>query len=768
MESNIVYSRVNNVTDSNPVKRTANWDDFVEMFEEPDQRGDMTLRKYLECKSDPERKDLADAQKDGLGIIPGAFSKKGTKSKADLISRSLLVLDLDDGFYTFDQLARKLKGIECIMHTSYSHSEDCGKFRALIPFDKPVNKSIESMCSRMLDYFESILGEHIDKKCWTVSQLYFTPSCPHDAVELYRFKHIEGEPIYTGDFRLLKIDTHEVEAVSKLTGNRPGDDYNRRGEWDSLLVKLGWKHFFTDKKERSYYTRPGKSIGISGVVFPDSNCFYVYSTDPKVAPFEGGKAFSLFWAYATVEHDGDFSAAARKLLTDGYGDKKDFCNGVDGTMSSIPDYVEELNRTHFVTRNGSKTVVCREKYDITLKRSTIIMSSFTDFKNFQSNKKVSIGLNRDSNPLTIPLGKAWLEHPDRRGYEEILLLPEGDIKGIYNLWRGFTVEPAEGSWELMRKHIKFVICGGDKKLYRYVLNWLARMIQQPWKPGKVALVLQGKKGVGKGKLVNSLCRLFGQNSMSIYNAKHLTGNFNAHLEDCILLYVDEAFWAGDKSGESVLKGLITEPTIPIERKGFDLKPVRNLLHIIMSSNNEWVVPASMDERRYCVIKVSDSHQEDFPYFAAIDEELNNGGLAAMLYDLQKRDISDFNVRAVPNTEGLADQKLQSLDTVMAWWYQKLLNGELLPGIAWDSAPIAYLYDDYVERVQKQGSNIRRVSETAFGKQLHKALPAGWPKKYRPSNKDIGVRVNYYEFPSLDECRKHFDTVLGADNSLDWE
>ena len=53
------------------------------------------------------------------------------------------------------------------------------------------------------------------------------------------------------------------------------------------------------------------------------------------------------------------------------------------------------------------------------------------------------------------------------------------------------------------------------------------------------------------------------------NAKHLVGHFNAHLQHCSVLFADEAFFAGDRSHESVLKGLITEETLLIEPKGVD-------------------------------------------------------------------------------------------------------------------------------------------------------------------------------------------------------
>jgi hypothetical protein len=53
--------------------------------------------------------------------------------------------------------------------------------------------------------------------------------------------------------------------------------------------------------------------------------------------------------------------------------------------------------------------------------------------------------------------------------------------------------------------------------------------------------------------------LFGRHALTISNQKHLVGNFNAHLMDKAVLFVDEAYWAGDKSGEGVLKNTITQP-----------------------------------------------------------------------------------------------------------------------------------------------------------------------------------------------------------------
>ena len=51
--------------------------------------------------------------------------------------------------------------------------------------------------------------------------------------------------------------------------------------------------------------------------------------------------------------------------------------------------------------------------------------------------------------------------------------------------------------------------------------------------------------------------------------------------------------------------------------------------------------------------------------AAIIKQLENGGYQGMLHELLHRDISNFNVRRVPQTEGLQDQKKLSLKSCIA-------------------------------------------------------------------------------------------------------
>jgi Mesyanzhinovviridae DNA primase len=198
--------------------------------------------------------------------------------------------------------------------------------------------------------------------------------------------------------------------------------------------------------------------------------------------------------------------------------------------------------------------------------------------------------------------------------------------------------------------------GRNPEYVEYLINWMAYAVQHPDRQGEVAVVLRGKEGTGKGVAAKEFGRLLGAQFRHIVHAKHLTGHFNAHLQQCSVLFADEAFFAGDRSHESILKALITEETLLIEPKGIDPFPVRNCVHLIISSNSDWVIPAGADARRYFVLNVGDAHMQDHEYFAAIATQMDNGGREALLDFLLKRDLSNFNVRLVPQTKALAEQK----------------------------------------------------------------------------------------------------------------
>ena len=108
-----------------------------------------------------------------------------------------------------------------------------------------------------------------------------------------------------------------VQGPSTATGTRPGDEFNRRADWRTILQPYGWAPV-RQCGDVTYWRRPGKDEGISATTnYAGSGLLYVFSTN--ALPFEPNTAYTAFAAYAVLEHSGDFSAAARTLGGQGYG-----------------------------------------------------------------------------------------------------------------------------------------------------------------------------------------------------------------------------------------------------------------------------------------------------------------------------------------------------------------------------------------------------------------------------------------------------------------
>lgn len=339
--------------------------------------------------------------------------------------------------------------------------------------------------------------------------------------------------------------------------------------------------------------------------------------------------------------------------------------------------MEEFNAKFATVPEGGKTHVFEQRRDPELNCFRLDKWSFKAFRERYSHLRLSVP-GSDGEPITKTFAEWWLSNPKRRHYDRGAIFdPSGNTpEGYLNLWRGYGVDPAAGDWSLLREHIERVVCRGEPKHFDYFLNWAALMVQHPNKPGEVAIVLRGKKGTGKGIVGTSIATIFGPHALQISNSSHLVGRFNSHLRACVFLFADEAFFAGDKPGEGTLKSLITERRLAIEEKFEAVKSEANRLHIMLASNSEWVIPATADERRFFCLEVADNRRGDFRYFRAIRRQLDNGGLAAMLYELLHRDISKFDVRDLPASPALAWQKTFSLDSVAKWWLTVLTRGFL--------------------------------------------------------------------------------------------
>lgn len=116
----------------------------------------------------------------------------------------------------------------------------------------------------------------------------------------------------------------------------PGADYNKRGTWDDVLQPHGWKRGGSCG-EKQYWTRPGKSGGVSATVghyraTDGTPALFVFTGN--AAPLKAMKCYDRFGAYTALNHGGSFGEAAKALAAKGFGEQRGHPNKTNGSSST--------------------------------------------------------------------------------------------------------------------------------------------------------------------------------------------------------------------------------------------------------------------------------------------------------------------------------------------------------------------------------------------------------------------------------------------------
>lgn len=335
--------------------------------------------------------------------------------------------------------------------------------------------------------------------------------------------------------------------------------------------------------------------------------------------------------------------------------------------------------------------------------------------------------------------------------------PNKDLNVAYNLFNGFPTTPVKGDISRWESHM--TKCFG-KKHYNFIMDWFADMYQNPDRKCTFAVVVKGSKGTGKNTFEDTLGRLLlsKENYFRTATQVQLFGKFNSHLMSNLLTVGQEIVWGGRHDNDSILKDMITESTRVVERKGIDSFSVNNFSRLYMTSNADWVVPASKDERRFYVAGTKDGMhtKKDWQSFHKWLKE--DGVLEALMYEMVNRDVSKFNNVFCPVTTELSEQKHETLYGIDRFVVDAVENGyfgqynansfdnviDLEDGV---KIPIADLHSKYAET-----NNVKKMSVNKFSRELSKI---GISKRGVFNNKKCIV------IPNVSKLRKILEKELGV-------
>jgi DNA-binding transcriptional regulator YiaG len=441
-------------------------------------------------------------------------------------------------------------------------------------------------------------------------------------------------------------------------------DINRaevEGEWFKVGVALKNNGNTTKEEEEKLFR-----------IFDDfsKKCPPKYDMFQTMKKWEGfkqkpdGPALSLGSIYAWAKKDNKEEYYKIKNYERPYQEIYD-SEGYDGI-------VKQINKSVAYIKSSSEYII--ETYEgWYIKKRKDILSDFV-------NKKINCEYDdkkKRMNPFIL-----WEESPQRREVEGILFEPSDNYnKKFYNIWKGFDLKKEDyqiGDVRPLLDHIKYIWCNGNENHYNYVINWFAHLIQFPNVKMSSVIVLKSLEGAGKSIVMDLINEIIGdKHSLTISSWDEILGSFNSLAEGKVFMCLDEVTWGGNKKDAGILKNFVSGVKKNINKKGKDQYTIKDFANFVITSNNEWIIPAEKGTRRWFCLELNNkyagiSSEEKKQYF----QKVRGVTKEAFAYFLNSIDVSDFNPREFEETPLLQQQVIKGWSSVVNWWFSFMDNGFL--------------------------------------------------------------------------------------------
>jgi len=282
-----------------------------------------------------------------------------------------------------------------------------------------------------------------------------------------------------------------------------------------------------------------------------------------------------------------------------------------------------------------------------------------------------------------------------------------------NTYRPANIAMREGDPTLFVQHMRNLLPTENDVLI--FLSYLAHCVQRPGSKAKWAPLLQSAEGAGKGIIKEVMLHAMGRSYVHAPNARELGeggGKFNGWMEGKLLIVADEIRVDERRDMIEVLKPMITETTLEIQRKGVDQVVGDNVSNWIMFSNYKDAIPINNNSRRFAIFysplqTLGDLNArgmgENDPYFPTLWGWLEAGGYEIVTHYLKhfqipahldpavaahRAPLTSSHAEALRESRGQYEQRIaDAIDEgrqgfrggwVSSWAVAKLLGGKVAP------------------------------------------------------------------------------------------
>jgi|SRR5437667_5484644 len=285
-------------------------------------------REYQQrCASEMQVKHWFCSEEAGIAFVTGAGSS------------NLEALDFDDDaiFRVWCERIRQdreLAALYCYVSWGYLEVTPSGGRHLLYRCEVPIEGNLKLACRPLEGNRRKTLIETRGQGGFII----VAPSCGrvHPSGNPYKLilGRVSSIRTITREQRRLLLDSartfDEMPAIQKrsvspiqtprfrpCSQDRPGDVFNQFASWDEILTAHGWRLLY-ERGDEGYWTKSQHTHATTN--YRGSGLLYVFSTSTV---FEPERGYSKFAAYALLNHNNDFKAAARALAEKGSGSALD-------------------------------------------------------------------------------------------------------------------------------------------------------------------------------------------------------------------------------------------------------------------------------------------------------------------------------------------------------------------------------------------------------------------------------------------------------------
>jgi hypothetical protein len=207
----------------------------------------------------------------------------------------------------------------------------------------------------------------------------------------------------------------------------------------------------------------------------------------------------------------------------------------------------------------------------------------------------------------------------------------------------------------------------EPDVFHYIDNYIAHMIQKPDERPDKMIIFSGAQGTGKDRFMSFLESLIGpMNTLHVPSMDSLLDKFNMSQANKLLIKVNEISDKGDhRSKHELLKEKICAEYISVQPKGKDTFQLEHCSRYFGFSNKDNILNIENTDRRFVMVKTNNDMADVEIHHSIIYKDSKKLDIirSAFKYYATK-DISQYKIRIIPDTQYKTEQKIDSLPTTL--------------------------------------------------------------------------------------------------------